>query len=368
MRFVCNQQVLAKALNIVLKAVTPRTTIPILKGLLLTVDNNGILKMIASDMDLSIERKIQVHSAEEGSIVVSAKLFNDIIRKLPNDDVEVTEENNTVTIRCLSSEFTIVGQPAEEFPSIGTVNSDERIKFDKAAIKEMIKKTSFSASIEESKGIIVGILIEMEDDYLSMVALDGFRMAVTKEKKANNDSKKIVISAKIMNEIYKIFTETVEDEDVEMILDDKKAVFLMEDTKIVSRIMEGEFIKYKGIIPKEYSSKLIIDRLELLDSIERASLLAREGRNNLVKLSLEEDGLVITSSSEEGNVIEKVNAHKEGNDLLIGFNAKYIIDALKVIDDEEIVMEFGSNVNPCLIKPIEGDQFLYLILPVRIAA
>jgi len=368
MKFICNQQVLAKALNIVLKAVTPRTTIPILKGLLLTVDSNGNLKMVASDMDLSIEKNLQVQLPEEGSIVVSAKLFNDIIRKLPNEDVEVTEENNTVTIRCLASEFTIVGQSAEEFPSIGSVNSEERIKLDKSVIKDMIKKTSFSASIEESKGIIVGILVEMEDDYLSMVALDGFRMALAKEKKSYNENRKIVISAKIMNEIYKIFMETDEDENVEMILDDKKAVFLLEDTRIVSRIMEGEFIKYKGIIPKEYSSKLIVDRLELLDSIERASLLAREGRNNLVKLSLEEGGLVITSSSEEGNVIEKINTHKEGNDLVIGFNAKYIIDALKVINDEEIVMEFGSNVNPCLIKPISGDEYLYLILPVRIAA
>lgn len=368
MKFTCNQQSLSKALNTVSKAVTSRTTIPILKGILLEASNDNTLTLSASDLDLSIEKKIEVSVEEEGSVVVSARLFSDIIRKLPNEDIEIEElENNNIIIRCLSSEFMIVGLPAEEFPNIGEINEEQKISLEKELLKEMIKKTSFAASIDESKGIIVGVLIEMEEDSLNMVALDGFRMAVTRENMKNEENRKIIISARILNEINKIISETEEQKEISVILDEKKAVFLLEDTRIVLRLLEGDFIKYKDILPKENKVKVKVSRTDLLNSIERASLLAKEGKNNLIKLSIFRDKVIITSRSEEGNVKEEVFIEKDGTDLDIGFNSKYILDVLKVVTDSQVVMEFNTSVSPCLIKPVEGNSYEYLVLPVRIS-
>lgn len=368
MKFSCNQQLLSKALNTVSKAVTSRTTIPILKGILLEVGSDNMLKLSASDLDLSIEKRIEVSAEEEGSVVVSARLFSDIVRKLPNEEILIEEqENNTIVIKCLASEFTIVGQPADEFPSIGEINLENQISLEKDILKEMIKKTSFAASIDESKGIIVGVLIEMEEESLNMVALDGFRMAITREAVKNKEKKKIIIAARILNEINKIISENEDNKEIFFILDEKKAVFLLDETKIVLRLLEGDFIKYNDILPKEYKSKVNVNRSELLNSIERASLLAKEGKNNLIKLSIFRDKIIITSRSEEGNVKEEVFIEKEGTDLDIGFNSKYILDVLKAVNDESISMEFNTSVSPCLIKPLEGRAFEYLVLPVRIS-
>ncbi len=368
MKFICNQQTLSKALNTVSKAVTSRTTIPILKGILLEVTNDNQLILSASDLDLSIEKTIEVKTEEAGSVVVSARLFSDIIRKLPNEDIEIEEqENNNLIIKCLASEFTIVGQSADEFPNIGEINEEKKLSLEKDLLKEMIKKTSFAASIDESKGIIVGVLIEMEEDSLNMVALDGFRMAITREEMKNEEKRKIIISARILNEINKIITENEEGNDIYLILDEKKAVFLLEDTKIVLRLLEGDFIRYSDILPKEYQCKVTVNRSDLLSSIERASLLAKEGKNNLIKLSLFRDKIIITSRSEEGNVKEEVFVEKEGADLDIGFNSKYLLDVLKVVKDEQVIMEFNTSVSPCLIKPVEGRKYEYLVLPVRIS-
>jgi DNA polymerase-3 subunit beta len=369
MKFSCNQQSLSKALNIVSKAVTSRTTIPILKGIRLVVDNNNILKLSASDLDLSIETQLEINAEEPGSIVVSAKLFSDIIRKLPNEDIQITKaEGNSIIIKCLASEFTIVGQPADEFPNISEINEEKKFSIEKDILKDMIKKTSFAASIDESKGIIIGVMIEMEEDSLNMVALDGFRMAITRKAMKNEEKKKIIISARILNEINKIMIENEDNQDIDIVLEDKKALFLIGETKIALRLLEGDFIKYKDILPKEHQCKLTINRAELLNSIERASLLAKEGKNNLIKMSIFRDKLIITSRSEEGTVKEEVFIDKDGTDLDIGFNSKYILDVLKVVNDEEIIMEFNTSVSPCLMKPVEGNAFEYLVLPVRISS
>ncbi len=367
MKLICNQQTLSKALNTVSKAVSVRTTIPILKGILLEAAGDR-LKICASDLDLSIEKQLSCPVLEEGSAVVSAKLLNDIIRRLPNEDIEIeVKEDNQLSIKCLASDFSIVSQPADEFPKIGVIKEEKKIRFDKEVIRDMIRKTSFAASIEESKGVIVGVLIEIENGQLSMVALDGFRMAVTRTRMDNDQKLKIIIAARILNEINKIITESEETGFIDLMLDEKKAVFSMDDTLIVARLLEGDFIKYQEILPKDYQSRIIVNKEEFLESIERASLFARDGRNNLVKLSLFRDKIIITSRSEEGNVKEEVFMKKEGDDLDIGFNAKYILDALKAISDEEISLDFNSSISPCLIRQTDGNEYEYLILPVRIS-
>lgn len=368
MRFTCSQQILSKALNTVSKAVTTRTTLPILKGILLETTSDNQLKLSASDLDLSIEKTISVDVSEPGALVVSARLFSDIIRKLPHETIELEQlENNQIRIHCMASEFTIVGLPAEEFPNIGTVMEDQALLIEKDLLKDMIKKTSFAASIDESKGIIVGVLIDLSVDKMTMVALDGFRMAVTREKMENEQERKLVIAARILNEINKIIMDSEKEESISLILDDKKAVITMEDTRIILRLLEGEFIKYNDILPKNYNCRVLLNKGDFLESIERASLLAKEGKNNLVKFSIEGESMEITSRSEEGTVRETVMIEKLGDNLEIGFNSKYVLDVLKVVTDERIILQFNSSISPCLIKPVEGDAFEYLVLPVRIA-
>lgn len=368
MKFSCSQQNLTKALNVVSKAVTSRTTIPILKGILLKVSDEGILTMGASDLDLSIEKSFEVDTYEPGEIVVQAKLFSDIVRKLPSSEVSIEQKNENVIIRCASSEFNIIGMPSDEFPNINIeVDAKEKIAFDKETLKEMVRKTSFAASIDEARGVITGVLIEMKEKALNMVALDGFRMAVARESIINAKEQNIIIPAKNLNEISKIISENDNGgEDVDLYINDKRAIFIIDDTKVVLRLLEGEFIDYNMILPKESKCRVVVNKDDILESIERASLLAKVGKNNLIKLDIQGNNIEITSKSEEGNVKEELTVSKEGDDLTIGFNSKYMIDALKAIEDEVIEMTFNTRINPFLLKPIQGNAYEYLVMPVRI--
>ncbi len=376
MKFRCNQQILSKALGTVSKAVAFRTTMPVLKGVLLEAKENK-LKLTATDLNIQIEKNINAEIMEEGSIIVQFKLFDDIIKKIPAGDIEIeytpnenesedSDESGYISIRQGKLKFNIIGISAAEFPSIRDGEEEKKkISLPRQNFKEMIKKTAFSASIDESKGIIVGILIELEKEMMNMIAIDGFRMAIVREPLRNEDERKIIISSRIMTEIAKIFTENDEDDNIEMMVSDKIAVISMEDSKITMRLLAGEFVKYKSILPKESKTDVIIKREDLLNCTERAALLAKEGKNNLIVLNISDGLLEVTSKCDEGDLREEIIVNKSGEDLEIGFNSKYIIDVLKVIDDDEVKLELNSNITPCLIKPVEGNKFEYLILPVR---
>ena len=367
MRFSCSQSTLVKALNIVSKAVTSRTTIPILKGILIKVDEEGFITMSSSDLDISIEDKFEVVDYEPGEIVVQAKLFGDIIRKLPSEIIYIEENEGNLIIRSTSSEFNIVGSPSDEFPKINLGEQAERITFDKELLKEMIKKTSFAASVDESRGVITGVLLEMKEDSLNMVALDGFRMAVSREYVKNGKEQNIIIPARTLNEVAKIISESeTEEENVDLLLNEKRAVFVIGNIKVVVRLLDGEYVKYNDILPKESQLRIVLNRNNFMEAIERASLFAKVGKNNLIKLNIMENELEITSKSEEGNVRENVYISREGKDLVIGFNSKYLLDSLKAVEDENISMLFNTPISPCLIRPLEGNEYEYLVLPVRI--
>lgn len=368
MKFSCSQQNLAKSLNVVSKAVTARTTIPILKGILMKVTEDGMLIMAASDLDLSIETRFEVDNAEVGEIVVQAKLFADIIRKLPSGEVSIEQTGENILIKCASSEFNIIGMTSDEFPNISVeTDTNEKISFDRETLKEMIRKTSFAASIDEARGVITGVLIEMKERSLNMVALDGFRMAVARENISNGKEQSIIIPAKNLNEISKIISENdTENSNIELYISDKRAIFIIENTRVVLRLLEGEFVDYNMILPKEGKCRVVVNKNDLLESIERASLLAKVGKNNLIKLDMSENNMEITSKSEEGNVKEEIIISKEGDDLTIGFNSKYMIDALKAIEDDEIEMSFNTRINPFILKPLTGNSYEYLVMPVRI--
>lgn len=366
MKFTCSQISLNKAINTVSRAVSSKTTMPVLKGILLDVKDQ-VLNLTSSDLDISIKTSVAVSDSEDGSVVVSAKMLGDITRKLPNSLIKVeTDEKNFLKLSCLGSDFSLVSMPAEEFPSIGKIETDRAIRINGYALRKLIRRTSFAASIDEKKGILVGCLINMKNDYLEMVSLDGFRMAVAKEGISFVDEKNVIVPAASLDIIEKILTDNLGENPAELFFEEKKFSVVCEETTVIARLLEGNFIKYKDIIPSSYSTRVVVSRDELMSSLERASIFAREGKNNLIKLSVGKESIMLNSRSEEGNINESINAEIEGSELVIGFNSKYIADVLKVLDDDEISIEMSSSTSAALIKPVEGDAYTYLVLPVRI--
>ena len=364
MKFICNQQELVKKLNIISKAVSIRTTIPTLKGILLDVDGN-VLTMTSSDMDITIEAKMEIEGSENGKVVIPYKLFGDVIRKLPNDEIEISSVDNNINIKCRSSNTSIIGMDGSEFPVINyDENKKEELILNKDVLSKMIRNTSFAASIDQTKGVLSGVLLEVEDDILRTVAIDGFRLALNNSPVENKKKESFIISAKLINEVNKIFSEVEEDE-VKILFDKKSALIKIDDVKISLRLIAGEFVKYKDIIPKENGINIRVRKDELISAVERASIMT-EGKNNLVKMTVKDNVLTVSSNSEEGGSIEDVLIQKDGDDIEIGFNARYIIDVMKTIDEEEVILKMNTPITPCTVTPVEGDKFTYLILPVRI--
>lgn len=369
MKFTCNQKQLLKALNIVSKAVSNKTTRPILKCILITAEKDSVT-FTASDMDMTIKHTVteDVFVENTGETAVSAKLFMDIVRKLPGNSIQVENiDSISLMVKTDNSEFTITTSDPEEFPV--TKSPDDyfiKLLIDKNIFKDMIRKTSFAASVEEAKGIIVGVLIEFEKDSLNMIALDGFRMAVNREPVRNNTEQNIIINAGMLNDINKILSESESEEDVVISPSGNFAEIRLYNTVIYLRLLEGEFIRYRDIIPSDFRTKVYIDRNDLISAVERASLLSNDGKNNLIRVNITNNLLTVTSRSDAGNVKEQIIIDKQGEDIEIGFNSKYLLDTLKVIDDDTVTFNFNTSVTPALIKPVEGDLYDMLVLPVRI--
>ncbi len=365
MKIVCKQKALAVSINTVQKAVSSKTTMPVLKGILIETQDDQ-LKLVGTDLELGIESYIDANIIKPGSIVISSKILGDIIRKLPDSEVEIqVDDDNNIIIKCEESEFNLIGQSALEFPELPEIEKDYKYGIPQDLLKNMIKQTTFATAIDETRPVLTGVLMEIKDNIISMVALDGYRLALRQGTIKNTADIKAVIPGKTLNEIYKIIVEENND-DIEIYFTDKHVLFHMKKTIVISRLLDGEFINYKQIIPNEFNSKIKVNTKNLSDSIERASLLAKEGKNNLIKFSVKDEKMVISSNSELGKVFESVFIELEGEDIEIGFNSKYFLDALRIIDSEELYLNFTTSVSPCILKPTDNNNYTYLVLPVRI--
>lgn len=368
MKIVCNQKLLANSINIVQKAVSNKTTLPILKGILIEARDNT-LKLIGNNLEIGIEHVIDedVTIINEGSIVIPARLFGEIIRKLPDEDVEIeVHDNNEIIISCLNSKFNLLGYDAGEFTELPVLVESNSYTVNQDLIHNMIRQTIFATSVDESRLVLTGALLEIKDNSISMVAIDGYRLALRKAYINSNTHNKAVIPSKTLNELNKILSMEAEG-DIVISFTEKHILFKMNKVKIVSRLLDGEFINYQQIIPKNSKTVVKVKTRALYEAIERASLLAKEGKNNMVKFSIEDEYMTIDSNVEIGSVTEKVSIELEGDDLEIGFNSKYLLDALKIIDSEEVDIDLSTSVSPCIIKPSDNTNYIYLVLPVRLA-
>lgn len=363
MKFSCNKHDLLEAINTVQKAVMPKATIQILEGIFIEADSS--LKLVGNCFDMGIECSVNAEIQEKGSIVLNSRMFGDIVRRLPDSEVYIqVRENNIVVIECDNSYFEIKGLPSEGYPMLPVVEEENKITVSQSSFRDMIKKTIYAISSDENRKILTGSLLEANNGDITMVSLDGFRLAVAKTIVKEDVTFSAIIPGKNLGEIYKILDQR--DDDVKITLSRNQALFEFDNCRIVSKLLDGEYMNYRSFIPEQFETKIEINVKEMTESIERASLITSDDKKYPVKLIIDDDKMLITSSTELGISKEQIDVNINGNNMTIGFNPKYLLDSLKVIDDERVEISFSSSVGPCVIKPLEGDKFIFMILPVRI--
>lgn len=367
MKLICSKSNLLHGVNIVSKAVPTRTTMAILECILIDASANEI-KLTANDMELGIETKIEGEIAERGVIALDAKIFSEIVRKLPDSDVTIeTDASFKTTITCEKAKFNIVGKSGDDFSYIPYIERDEPIVMSQFTLKEVIRQTIFSIADNDNNKLMTGELFEIEENDLKVVSLDGHRISIRNiELKNNYSHKKVVVPGKTLQEVSKILPGSAEDE-VSIFLTDNHIVFEFENTTVVSRLIEGEYFKIEQMLSSDYETKVKINKRELLDCIDRATLLVKEGDKKPIIMNITDGTMELKINSFIGSMNEDIDIAKEGKDILIGFNPKFFIDALRVIDEEEVTLYMVNPKAPCFIKDDEGT-FIYLILPVNFNA
>ena len=367
MKLICSKSNLLHGVNIVSKAVPTRTTMAILECILIDASANEI-KLTANDMELGIETKIEGEIAERGVIALDAKIFSEIVRKLPDSDVTIeTDASFKTTITCEKAKFNIVGKSGDDFSYIPYIERNEPIVMSQFTLKEVIRQTIFSIADNDNNKLMTGELFEIEENDLKVVSLDGHRISIRNiELKNNYSHKKVVVPGKTLQEVSKILPGSAEDE-VSIFLTDNHIVFEFENTTVVSRLIEGEYFKIEQMLSSDYETKVKINKRELLDCIDRATLLVKEGDKKPIIMNITDGTMELKINSFIGSMNEDIEIGKEGKDILIGFNPKFFIDALRVIDEEEVTLYMVNPKAPCFIKDDEGT-FIYLILPVNFNA
>ena len=364
MKLICSKSNLLHGVNIVSKAVPTRTTMAILECILIDASANEI-KLTANEMELGIETKIDGEIAERGVIALDAKIFSEIVRKLPDSDVVIeTDPSFKTTITCEKAKFNIIGKSGEDFSYIPYIERNEQISISQFTLKEIIRQTIFSIADNDNNKLMTGELFEIEENHLKVVSLDGHRISIRNiELKDHYDHKKVVVPGKTLQEVSKILPGSVE-ENVSIFLTDNHSVFEFDKTTVVSRLIEGEYFKIEQMLSSDYETKIKINKRELLECIDRATLLVKEGDKKPIIMNVTEDTMELKINSFIGSMNEDIDIAKDGKDILIGFNPKFFIDALRVIDEEEVTLYMVNPKAPCFIKDDEG-KFIYLILPVN---
>ena len=367
MKIVCTKSNLVKGVGIVSKAVPSKTTMPILECILIDASAEEI-KLTANDMELGIETRIEGEIIERGIIALNAKIFSEIVRKLPDNDVVIeTESDNQALITCEKAKFNIAAQSGDDFSYLPVIEKDDFITVTEFTLKEVIRQTIFSIADNDTNKMMTGELFEIEENILKVVSLDGHRISIRKiELKDSYASKKVIVPGKTLQEISKIIGGEAEAE-VDISFTKNHIVFEFDKTVVVSRLIEGEYFKIDQMLSSDYETKVKINKRELLYCIDRATLLIKEGDKKPIIIDIRDDSMELKIKSQIGSMDEEIFIAKEGKDLLIGFNPKFLIDALRVIDDEEVELYFMNAKAPCFIKD-EAQSYIYLILPVNFSA
>ena len=356
---------LAESVNIVLKAVPSKTTMPILECILIDASASEI-RFTANDMELGIETIVKGTIEERGKIALDAKIFSDIVRKLPNSVVTIeTDVRDVASITCERAKFEIPGKDAEEFAALPMIDKNDHISLSQFSLREVIRQTIFSLAPNENNKLMTGELFEIRNGVLKVVSLDGHRISIRNlELKEYCPDKKVVVPGKTLNEISKILSGEMDDE-VQIYFDYNYVLFEFGSTIVLSRLIDGEYFRIDQMISSDYETKVVLNRQAFIGSIDRATLLVRENDKMPVVLDIRDDFMDLQINTVLGSMDEEAAVEKTGKDIVIGFNPKFLLDALRVIEDEEVSLYFINAKAPCFIRDDEGN-YIYLILPVNI--
>lgn len=367
MRFSCEKTLLNDAISVCIHAVSSKSSIAALEGLLITAQND--VRLCGYNFKTAIQRRFDADVAEPGVAVLSARVLSDIVRKLPDDSIEISvDERLMATIKCGASEFNIMATPASEYPDLPDVDTDAGVKVKNSALRELISRTSFAISDNENKPIHTGSLFEVENDRLSIVSVDGYRLAVRRAQCENlrRSDFHFVVPGDTLRELSRILPE---DDEMTVICPERKhALFEFSDTVVTTRLLEGEFLNWRGAIPADQPVKLAIDAHEFIEAVERVSLIISERLKNPVRCLFEGNMVRFSCITALGRSYDELEIPFCPETIEIGFNNRYLLDALKAVGDEDCILELKSGLSPCVLRPAQGDDFVYLVLPVRLKA
>ncbi len=367
MKFMCSRDRLNEAISIVQKVVSNRSTLPILDGILIEASGTDGVKLTGYDLETGIEAKLESDIREDGAIVINSKLFGEIVRKLPEEHVTIeTDERMMITIDSGTSVFSIKGLSAEGYPKIPEVTDTQKVILMQGILKDMIRQTIFAVSTDESRPTLNGCYFVCDGFSVEMVAIDGFRLALRKQAVGSDlPVMKFIIPGKALHEAGRIMGG----KDTELVIYSSQNHILFDTgmVRIVSRLIQGEYMNYRAILPKSGETSMLVSAPAMLSAVERASLIMlSEDRRSPVQLTMPHDEvLVISASTELGTLREEIPVSIRGEKIDIDFNPRYFIDALRAIEDEVITIQFSGSNGPCVLKPTEGEDFAYLVLPMR---
>lgn len=362
MKFTINKKELSDAVTNILRAVSSKTSIPALEGILIST-GEGSVELTAYDLELGIRTMVNASIAETGKTVLSAKLFSEIVRKAPSDVITIsTDEKNIATIVSGNSNFTIVGINAQEFPELPQVGGELGISIPGELIKSMIKQTIFAVAETDTKPIHQGSLFSLENGILDIVSVDGYRLAVRRENITAAENLSFVVPGKTLSEVLKLSGEA----EVEIFPGRRHIMFKIGSYTIVSGILEGEFLDYKAAIPKQSTTEVTVKTRDFIESTERVSLLISDRLKSPIRCTFEESEIKLSCSTAMGRATDEFPCEIQGGNLEMGFNNRYLLDALRNSECDEVKIKLSGALNPMIIVPKEGDSFLFLVLPVRL--
>ena len=368
MKFSCSKDTLSDAVSTVQRAVSNNSTVPILSGILLETTDSGI-KLTGYDLQTGIEAFIDADVTEKGSVVVLSKFFGDLVKKLPDEMVDIeTDANFSLKVSCANSKFKINGLDSEPFPKIPVIdNADSKLVISQKILKDMINHTNFAVSKDAARRVLTGSNLTSDGHIMSLVSVDGFRMAVNRADMGQDFPViNYIVPGKTLSEIAKILSDE-EDSEIVIYMSSQHLLFDMGDVRIISRLIDGDFINVDSIISKNPSSVVTCDCKSVLAACDRAALIIMNTEKSQSPVQLHSNGndIVVSAQTENGIMDEPIEAEITGAAFDIDFNVKFLLDALKNVTSEKIKIEFSGSQGPCLIKPVEGEEFIYLILPVR---
>ncbi len=363
MKFNIQKSILDKHITIAQRAISNKSSIQILEGIVFTAKDNQLI-LTSTDMELSIETRVDCDVIREGSIVIKSTIIGNIIRKMPNDIISITVEDENVNIKSQNSVFNISGKSSFDYPSLPDIEENPILEIENDDLNNAIKETIFATSSDETRLALTGILFELEKDEIRFVGLDGYRMAIKKYDYKSEDSISCIVPKRAFMELSRILDES----STNITIIKGHIVFSNGDTKMYSKLIDKKYIDYRKIISNDYKTKIVVNRNDLINSLDRALLLSTGSSASLTKLNFEDGVIQISSNSDYGDLDEKVFCKQDGENIMIAFNTRYLLDGLKAIEKDEVLLHLNSALQPMNIYAADDiEDYLYLVLPVRLS-